>query len=141
MSNSAGITWDQDYEVMLSSRARNPEQKLMLAVIHRAICDLYSGGTEKRTAKEFLLSDRTDEMSFMWMCDHLGLNADDFVKRYRLLDAVGGDELIRDEMAKAYTTPLVQSEAFSPSDKRGRRYMPSLIRRSRSIAAPLKLAS
>lgn len=61
-----------------------PERELWLAVLYRAICDLAgsfllpadhsSQPLIRSHAESWLLSPRTDEGSFIWICDHFDLD-------------------------------------------------------------------
>lgn len=69
------------YEISPESffpRARNPEERLLIAIICRAIADCVDGCEE---AEEFLLDDSEEDFSFRWMCAHLDLDPSRFVKK------------------------------------------------------------
>lgn len=55
-----------------------PEQNLLAAVLQRAAWDIWRrgeiSGEEYRTAWRFVRSDKTEEFSFLWICEMLRLD-------------------------------------------------------------------
>jgi len=54
---------------------QNPEERLLCAIIERAILDLYSPDfREKKKAANWLLSNNCDKWSFKWVIEKLNLS-------------------------------------------------------------------
>ncbi len=108
-----------DFDLLKESSQREPEKRLLSAVIIRALCDLSCTNKQevRRDARQWFESRKKHPFSFLWICQHLKLPPQ---KILMVLDTTGvlvidhEVSLSPDNLEKTLSSRLVPEDARDP---------------------------
>ena len=139
-----GFSWDTYFEG-LHVVERQPEHRLLISIIVRAVYDLTLGSREdRRSAHDFFMNEEVsgDNFTFLWMCEHLNFDPSRFLAKYKESKVARGENLrvamgVPLKYRRSKTCGTVhkdrrQSGSINVVRHNGRRYSASFKRRFRS---------
>ena len=104
-----------DFELLTESSEREPEYRLLSAVVLRAICDLSCTAKQeiRRDARYWFTSDKTDPFSYNWICQHLDIPPQRIRHMLNLVGVFAVNHSIAlspDNLIEAFSTRLLSKQ-------------------------------